>query len=211
MKLTTRWTWVLMATMCHFSWAAAPNNQPSQWVLDKQSDNITIYTKHIEGSDVDAFKGVTTLPASRNSILAIMEDTEALAQWMPDVISAELLFHEGNTKIQYVQTDIPWPGKNRDGAYQLTLEESDTQTTILIWAVPEYLEPNPKFVRIPYAKGFWQLSDVEKGTRVVYQLHAEPGGKLPAWLINKFVTDTPFQALSNLATQTSEKGTEYEN
>ena len=31
--------------------------------------------------------------------------------------------------------------------------------------------------------------------RVVYELHAEPGGQVPAWLANSFVIDAPYNTL----------------
>jgi hypothetical protein len=36
---------------------------------------------------------------------------------------------------------------------------------------------------------------------VTYEVHADPGGNLPAWVINMFLVDTPFNDLKNLQKQ----------
>jgi START domain len=54
-------------------------------------------------------------------------------------------------------------------------------------------------VRIANSKGKWVLSPVNKGrVKIVYTLHADPGGSLPAWLINMFVTKGPSQSFRKL-------------
>ncbi len=205
MRLVKPWLGGFFACLSIMAHANPPSVQADRWELDKQKSNIRIYTQSIEDSQVKAFKGVTLINAPLDQVMTVMEDTSILSEWMPDVISAKLLAHDGNTKVQYVQTDIPWPGKNRDGAYQLTLKQTSSEVVIQIWAVPDYLPKNPDFVRIPYASGFWQLVALENQTEVTYQLHADPGGKLPAWLINQFATDTPYKALINLTKQVEQR------
>jgi len=52
----------------------------------------------------------------------------------------------------------------------------------------------------------WIFENLDtKKTKVTYQMHAEPGGSLPAWLINSSVVDPPYKTLINLKAYT-EKG-----
>jgi hypothetical protein len=62
----------------------------------------------------------------------------------------------------------------------------------------EYLPLQQGFVRVSRVKGFWQLKPYEGGVEVVYQVHSDPGGSVPAWLANSFVVDAPFNTLINL-------------
>ena len=45
----------------------------------------------------------------------------------------------------------------------------------------------------------WRLEPLApERTRVVFTLHLEPGGGVPAWMANARVVSTPFEALENL-------------
>jgi hypothetical protein len=56
-------------------------------------------------------------------------------------------------------------------------------------------------VRIIEAYGFWHFKPLENGlTEITYQLHANPNGSIPAWLANKTVVNTPFDAIKGLCT-----------
>jgi len=38
----------------------------------------------------------------------------------------------------------------------------------------------------------------ENRTRMIWYQHAEPGGSLPAWLVNRLATDIPYESLKEL-------------
>ena len=45
----------------------------------------------------------------------------------------------------------------------------------------------------------WTVTPEAEGrTRVVFEMHLEPGGGIPAWLANSRVVDSPFETLKNL-------------
>ena len=39
---------------------------------------------------------------------------------------------------------------------------------------------------------------VDKKTKTTYQLHADPGGNIPAWLANQTVVDMPYATMERL-------------
>ena len=43
------------------------------------------------------------------------------------------------------------------------------------------------------------------GTRVAWELHLEPGGSVPTWLVNQRVVDTPFRALRELRARAEDR------
>ena len=47
-------------------------------------------------------------------------------------------------------------------------------------------------------EGFWSLTPREGEIEVIYEVHSEPGGSVPAWLANSFVVDAPFNTLQGL-------------
>ena len=37
-----------------------------------------------------------------------------------------------------------------------------------------------------------------KMTKIIYEVNADPGGKIPKWLVNDMISDFPFYSLKNL-------------
>jgi hypothetical protein len=56
---------------------------------------------------------------------------------------------------------------------------------------------------MPYLRGHWMLWPSADGTttRVEYQVHANPGGALPNWLVNYVSRDLPFKTIEGLRGQ----------
>jgi len=63
----------------------------------------------------------------------------------------------------------------------------------------DYMPEEKDKVRIPKLTGFWQLTPLAKGlTKVVYQVHCDIGGIIPAVLVNAYITDSPYYNLLNI-------------
>jgi len=71
--------------------------------------------------------------------------------------------------------------------------------TIEIEGQPDFIPPNKKLVRVKHIKGFWRFRPLGQGkVEIVYQVHSDPGGGIPAWLVNSFVVKQPFRTLVNM-------------
>jgi hypothetical protein len=65
--------------------------------------------------------------------------------------------------------------------------------------VVDMVPVKPKVIRIANSTGKWVLSPLgNSSVKVVYTLHADPGGSIPAWLTNMFVTQGPSQSFKKL-------------
>ena len=173
----------------------------AQWELVKDENGIKVYLRTIPGSEIKEFKGVTNINSSLDSIVAVLDDTEACAKWVhnckdPAKLS-EISFNEGYV---YQVIDFPFPVKDRDIIlHSVMTQKADTkEVTVQLNAVPDYI-PETKNVRIKKSNGFYLLKPLPGGsTEVTWQHHTEPGGHVPKWLVNSLLVDTPFKTLNNL-------------
>ena len=79
--------------------------------------------------------------------------------------------------------------------------ENLKKVTITIEGKPKYIPEIPGIVRVKYLKGIWQFTPKKNNTvAILYQVHCEPGGNLPSWLVNSVVVDQPYETLCNLKT-----------
>ncbi|MBZ0251864.1 MAG: hypothetical protein K8I02_00875, partial [Candidatus Methylomirabilis sp.] len=61
------------------------------------------------------------------------------------------------------------------------------------------IPPAEDYVRMPTVKGGYVFRPKPGGAvEIDYQLHVEPGGALPAWLVNALAVDTPFETLKGM-------------
>lgn len=169
------------------------------WALAKEQNGVKISTRHIDESSIKAFRGQTQINAPIKDILDYMEVVASIPDWMADVKAISQIEHTGNVKIQHVLTDMPWPVRDRDGIYKLTLErESPLRAKIEIDAIPDYLPITDNVVRIELAHGYWLFEEKEGKTLVIYEMHVDPSGRLPSWIVNSAIVRAPYSTLLNL-------------
>jgi len=172
------------------------------WVLEKDKNNIKVWTRESETMSMKSFKAVTIVKATTAQLVAVLNDVEAYPEWMSDLSYAEVLDEiSENERYYYFEVDAPWPVSNRDNVVHYELEEDPTTNgyKITVTGMPEYLPEKPDIVRITKSAGTWLIIPRENGeSEIVFEYSADPGGKLPAWAINIFIVDGPFKTLSNL-------------
>jgi hypothetical protein len=181
-----------------------------EWNLKKEKDGIEIYTRSVEGSSFNEFKGVTVIPnSSLTEVLEIILDVENYESLFPDCMNPKVLRQEGELyDIHYIQTKGPFPVKDRDSVFEqkTEIDKNGKHARITLNPLPDFIAENKNMVRIKNGSGFWDLDeDKNKNVSVIYQFHGEPGGDVPAWLANSFVVNHPFKTLENLKSKLKSK------
>ncbi|GAA6133231.1 START domain-containing protein [Oceaniserpentilla sp. 4NH20-0058] len=186
----------------------------TQWVLEASDEdkNIQIYTRAVAGSDLKEFKGVTLVKTDINALVALLMDEAEVTKWMHNIAKFEIKENISDVEsIVYTITETPWPVANRD-SYVRSVLSVDAQgvVTLTIKAEPTFGPIDDKYVRISSLGGSWKFTPKVDGlVEVIYQMHANPGGSLPNWLVNSIVVETPLETLSNLHVQVKQE--KYQN
>lgn len=175
----------------------------ADWTLAKESEGITIHTRPVDGSGIDEFRGVAELAVPVEPLLALLRDSDRFHEWFPATPESKLLERNDEFSVQYSVMDAPWPVSDRDNVLRSVLTRSENGTVeIRVVADPDFHPEQAGKVRVRKAQGLWRLEPLDaKRTRVTFQMHLEPGGGVPEWLINARVVETPFEALGNLRTR----------
>lgn len=173
--------------------------QAAQWRLVKDEAGIQVYLQQIPGSSFQAFRGVTRIRADMPRLLALQDDVSAACAWIHACSEQKLLKNEGDLSWAYSRFHTPWPVQPRDSILQVTTtRDADGRVTRVLHGVADYLPLQQGFVRVSKVEGFWSLTPHEGEIEVIYEVHSEPGGSVPAWLANSFVVDAPFNTLQGL-------------
>jgi len=190
--------WILMVAIFSVGTAEAK----SSWELSKQTDGIQVYVRDTPNSKLKSFRADVIIPARLTSLVAVLEDTSVFPRLFHNCKSAKSLKKVGHKEFyNYIVTGMPWPVSSRDSITLSIFSQNKKtkQVNIAINSKHTLLPQKPGMVRVKHLVGRWEFTPLKDGsTKVVYELSLEPGGKIPAWLVNILIVDTPFYTLSNL-------------
>lgn len=174
--------------------------QETEWELKKESDGISVYTRSIENTNIKEFKASTKLNSSTETIFRIILDVENYPRWIEDIDHAELLYMRESEIGMYYQLGLPWPIKDRDvtlvSKYEIL---PDNSILFQLSNNSDLKEVDTDFIRIKEIIGQWLIKPIDNNNcEVIYHFMADPEGFLPAWVVNIFIVDGPFETLQNL-------------
>ncbi len=173
----------------------------SAWRLARERGGIIVHTRPVEGSGIREFRGSALVAAPPDAIRALLRDADRFKDWFPNTSESRLLSRQGEIAYQYSVLDAPWPVRDRDNVLrsETSIDPATGRVRVRIVAAPDDYPEQPGRVRVRRARGEWLLEPAGAGqTRVTFTMHLEPGGGVPAWLIDTRIVETPFEALTNL-------------
>jgi len=201
MDRTLPWASPCLLAIMLFSNSIFSSAEESEWQYLGNENDIEIYSKPVEFSEYQAFKGTTVIPGSIASLLKVFEDPDICSQWIHGCESAAILDSDGFYQRNVYQiNDFPWPAQDRDLVSEVTInEEKNTGlVTVQMQSRPKYIEET-ELVRIPHSVGVFQFKYIQGSvTEVSWEQHTEPGGVLPSWLVNQMIVEVPVNTLSHL-------------
>jgi START domain len=173
----------------------------SDWKLNTEKEGIKIYTSQIPDSRIKAIKVECEIQATPAQLVAVLMDVNNSTEWVYHTKSCALIKQVSPSELYYYsEVNLPWPAANRDFVAHLTVSQNTATKVVEINgpAVPGFVPQKKGVVRIDHSSGKWTITPCGDHIKVEYALHVEPGGSIPAWMVNMFATDGPMQIFKNL-------------
>jgi len=175
------------------------------WELKTTKKDISIFTRTFPDSRFKAVKVECELDATLSQLVAVILDVNTGAQWLYSTKSSVLLKQVSLSELYYYsEVNVPWPFSNRDFIALLKVVQDPHTRIVTVYGptIPDYLPVKKDIVRVVRAEGKWIITPVSKNhLKVEYTLRMDPGGNIPAWLINLFATKGPYESFKNLKSQ----------
>ncbi len=200
MKNAKRWLAALALTL-PFTASA------SEWELDIEADtpaDVAVYTRYVEGQQMKKFMGVTTVNAPLETIIAVLSDPPNNKNWMYKNKDARVIQDDQGKNYYYIQISGIWPTADRDTVLNVTATQDPASKTIILKSRsgPTFFPEQEGFVRMPSVESSFELRPMSpEHTQVTFFGHGDPGGSIPKWLANLYVTNIPEVSLTNLHEQ----------
>lgn len=172
------------------------------WKLRSDKDGIKTFIENNPDSRIKSIRLETVFPASLAKTVAVIADISSYEKWVYNTRSARILQKVSAVEFfYYSELGFPWPAANRDFVSHVRISQDPKTKKVRILAsnTSGMEPPHPKLVRMHYGEGIWELAALsENEVSVVYTLHADPAGELPAWIVNGFVTQGPQHSFRQL-------------
>jgi len=171
------------------------------WDLKSDKGGIKIYTAKVENSNFKSVKVVCDIAAKPAVLLAVLMDVSKHEEWVYNTKASRLLKKTSDNDITfYAEVKTPWPFTNRDYiAHLVATQPAPGTITIESHTEPNLLPENKGLVRILHSDSYWNIKTVNSNLlHIEYTVRFDPAGAIPAWLMNMFITDGPYETFKNL-------------
>jgi hypothetical protein len=175
------------------------------WKLKSDKDNIKTYSRKLADSKINAVKIESVFPCSVSQFVSVLMDVDSYDDWVYNSKSTRLVKQVSPSEMYYYsEVGFPWPTTNRDFVSHVIISQDPRTKVARVDAknVPGLVPVKPNIVRIEKSSGEWIITPISKNEiRIEYVLQVDPGGDLPAWLINPFASKGLVETFKNLRKQ----------
>jgi hypothetical protein len=176
----------------------------SEWKFIKETEGVKVYFRSSEGSDIKEVKMQTTFYSNLSTVVECLKDVNSYPKWVYKATYSTVLFkYDENDVVYYNYIDFPWPMQDRDIAIQSKISQ-DPHTKIVTSSSFAKWEATPfkkDVVRIQDFRSKWTLKPIENNKiEAEYVFRSNPGGSLPAWLVNLGLDEGPLKTIKGFKT-----------
>ena len=194
---------IRLAGLVLFSTFASAAIGQYNWKLSKDEDGIKVYQSEVKHSKFKSIKVECTLDGTYDKLMSILNDVTNQKNWVYNNKNSSILQRiSPNDFYYYSETYLPWPMTNRDAIIHLKMNKDSLDRFLKISAVsvPGYAPEKSGMVRVPRSDISWYVTmPSAKTISIVYIFDAEPGGSLPAWVVNMFIDKGPYESFKKLS------------
>jgi len=171
-----------------------------EWVLKRYGDDMWVYTRDREGSEIKEVRLIMEVDASIDAINEVLNDASRQPEWVFHCSEAQDLGGEIESGwYYYSRIALPWPMDDRDLVAKVVGEQDGAVYLSKSIAAPTFK---------PEVEGCVRITDFDVstsyehlptgGTKMTYEVHSEPGGAVPNWLVNLFIEKGPVETMTKL-------------
>jgi hypothetical protein len=180
------------------------------WETLRRDDGIVVQRKDVPGSPFVAFRGEGDINAPLLLVGSVLVDVSRSREWVDSVVESRVLRRLSETEyVTYSHIGTPWPLSDREFVTDVVLEvdAATKKLTIKLRSVGDPAAPRTGYVRGQLTDSSWVLTSIDGGARthVAAEIHADPKGDVPAWIVNMFQKNWGYNTLMSLRKQVAKR------
>ena len=184
----------------------APASAAPSWERLETRGGISVYRREVPGSRVLSFKGECEIEAPIAKVISALSDVTRKREWVFSLAEARLVREPSVLeRVEYNRSSAPWPIHDRAFVFRALVRPD--RAARRLWIGLESVEdpaapPEPGVVRGRIEKGEFIVEALgDRRTKGSLEMHADPAGAVPKWLVNLFQKRWPLETLAGLKRQ----------
>lgn len=204
---------LLLANATHAVPAAASEVE-GEWQLIDQDDGIEVYRKDIPGSRFVAFRGVMVMETTASRVAAVLMNSARKKEWVAKVVEAYSLKRPSDWEsVEYNHTKGVFIVSDRDFVFNARayFEPAKRRIAFRLSSTEDpAMPPRDGIVRGELTQSSYIVTEIEPGkkTRVEVDIHADPKGIVPPFVVNLFQKSWARSTLTGIDRQTKKPDAE---
>jgi hypothetical protein len=180
------------------------------WIKTSDGDDIWTYKREVPGSPIIALRGEGIIDAPIVRVASVLLDYDRATEWVDSLeevrvvrrLSANEFIeydHVGTPPIIMVDRDFVCRGR-------VDVDVTHRSLTMNLWPTRDPAVPLGRYIR-GTLRGYWNLQSIDddKKTYVTTEMHGDPMGSIPKWLVNWFQGGWPRSTLEALREQVAKR------
>jgi hypothetical protein len=189
----------------------ASSDQPDNpCTLKIEKDGVKAFTCENKDSKFRMVKVQFDADTTIGHLASFLLDLPGYNNWQYKTINAAVLQHINESElIYYAEFVSPWPFDNRDVVVHMKVERTDSTMKISYKGIPDFIPEKDGITRVVSSASSLDAVTISQGKlNVEFRSNVDPGGNLPAFLMNQFAVDGPFESFSELRRQVNRASSE---
>lgn len=182
--------------------SAAFAEKKGDWEFLRTHRGVKVWGKEVEGSDVKSFRGEIVADIEIGKLMATFFDAKQRKHWVDRYNSHGTIIKTENTETYWIHFALPWPVSDRDYVLKARrrIDEKKRVVTVNIKSIKNKARPeNDCCVRATTYGTYYRFEALPGNkTKLEVEVHTDPKGALPTWLINLIQKSWPSKTLGNL-------------
>ena len=170
------------------------------WKLKRERNGITIYVREQPDSPLKEYKARAVLERPIEQVYAFLADLKRHPEWVFRCTGITVIEVPDEQRTRYHTVyDIPWPMKDRDLIVEavFTASEGGLKFQSLSEEINIDYPLEEGVIRMPDYREWVVLEKIDSlNTLFMAEGYADPGGKVPPWLVNMFLVDGIYDSVS---------------
>jgi len=188
------------------------------WEPNGAADGVTMWKRKHQDSEIYAMKGQKVFRQPISKIISAIEDEdlEQKKRWIDMIAEFKMISKPGDPLgMAYEYFNMPWPTQDRDLVVvgKRTIDREKRQVFFDVSSVehPDYPPGSNKRVRMELTLNRFTMTMLDdQTTDVTVEVHMDPKGWLPSWLVNLINRRWPKNTLNALEREVGNPATRHD-
>jgi hypothetical protein len=174
--------------------AAAGPVGPDGWEQIADKEGVKVFRRSRPGSPIKSMKGIGIVDAPLATVALVLLDDARAPEWVDSLAESRVVrVISPHEYIEYNHVAMPSICRDREFVTRVQMWSNATHQVAYIKSEPgddASVASHPKRIRGTLA-AFYALRAIDGGkrTQLSIELHSDPKGLLPAWVVNLFQKD----------------------